>query len=34
VAWSGPTEEAFACNDPFVRQFLAAETQGPLGMDA
>ena len=34
VAWSGATEDAFASEDPFVRQFLAAETHGPLGMDA
>jgi phospholipid/cholesterol/gamma-HCH transport system ATP-binding protein len=26
-------EEAFACDDPFVRQFLAGESAGPLGMD-
>lgn len=26
-------EEAFASDDPFVRQFLAGESAGPLGMD-
>jgi phospholipid/cholesterol/gamma-HCH transport system ATP-binding protein len=29
----GPAEEAFASQDPFVRQFLAGESAGPLGMD-
>jgi phospholipid/cholesterol/gamma-HCH transport system ATP-binding protein len=29
----GETEEAFATEDPFVRQFLAGESAGPLGMD-
>ncbi|WP_020661458.1 ABC transporter ATP-binding protein [Amycolatopsis benzoatilytica] len=29
----GPTEEAFASDDPFVRQFLAGDSAGPLGMD-
>ena len=29
----GPTEEAFNSEDPFVRQFLAGESAGPLGMD-
>jgi phospholipid/cholesterol/gamma-HCH transport system ATP-binding protein len=29
----GPTEEAFASEDPFVRQFLAGNSAGPLGMD-
>jgi phospholipid/cholesterol/gamma-HCH transport system ATP-binding protein len=29
----GETEEAFASEDPFVRQFLAGESAGPLGMD-
>jgi phospholipid/cholesterol/gamma-HCH transport system ATP-binding protein len=29
----GPAEEAFASEDPFVRQFLAGESAGPLGMD-
>jgi phospholipid/cholesterol/gamma-HCH transport system ATP-binding protein len=29
----GPAEEAFASEDPFVRQFLAGASAGPLGMD-
>jgi phospholipid/cholesterol/gamma-HCH transport system ATP-binding protein len=29
----GETEEAFSSEDPFVRQFLAGESAGPLGMD-
>ena len=29
----GETEEAFGTDDPFVRQFLAGESAGPLGMD-
>jgi len=29
----GPAEEAFRSDDPFVRQFLAGESAGPLGMD-
>lgn len=29
----GPAEEAFASEDPFVRQFLAGDSAGPLGMD-
>jgi phospholipid/cholesterol/gamma-HCH transport system ATP-binding protein len=29
----GPTEDAFNSSDPFVRQFLAGESAGPLGMD-
>ncbi len=32
--WTGSTDDAFTSDDPFVRQFLAAETLGPLGMDA
>ena len=31
---SGPSEEVFESDDPFVRQFLAGEVAGPLGMDA
>jgi phospholipid/cholesterol/gamma-HCH transport system ATP-binding protein len=27
------TEEAFSSQDPFVRQFLAGDSAGPLGMD-
>ena len=33
VVHFGPAEEAFANEDPFVRQFLAGESAGPLGMD-
>lgn len=33
VVHYGPTEEAFASPDPFVRQFLSGESAGPLGMD-
>ena len=33
LAHYGPTEEAFSSADPFVRQFLAGESAGPLGMD-
>jgi phospholipid/cholesterol/gamma-HCH transport system ATP-binding protein len=33
LAHYGPTEEAFASEDPFVRQFLAGDSAGPLGMD-
>src|SRR5919108_93431 len=33
LAHYGPTAEAFASEDPFVRQFLAGESAGPLGMD-
>ncbi len=29
----GRAEEAFASDDPFVRQFLAGDATGPLGMD-
>jgi phospholipid/cholesterol/gamma-HCH transport system ATP-binding protein len=29
----GPTEETFASDDPFVRQFLGGSEEGPLGMD-
>ncbi|WP_445548642.1 ABC transporter ATP-binding protein [Frankia sp. CiP1_Cm_nod2] len=29
----GPTEEVFNSPDPFVRQFLAGKSAGPLGMD-
>lgn len=32
VHYSG-AEEAFASDDPFVRQFLAGDSAGPLGMD-
>lgn len=33
VVHYGPTEEAFESEDPFVRQFLAGESAGPLGME-
>jgi phospholipid/cholesterol/gamma-HCH transport system ATP-binding protein len=33
VVHYGPAEEAFANEDPFVRQFLAGDSAGPLGMD-
>ncbi|WP_211265547.1 ABC transporter ATP-binding protein [Actinacidiphila oryziradicis] len=33
VVYYGPAKEAFASEDPFVRQFLAGDSVGPLGMD-
>jgi phospholipid/cholesterol/gamma-HCH transport system ATP-binding protein len=33
VVHYGPAQEAFASPDPFVRQFLAGQSAGPLGMD-
>jgi phospholipid/cholesterol/gamma-HCH transport system ATP-binding protein len=33
LAHYGPTEEAFSSDDAFVKQFLAGESAGPLGMD-
>jgi phospholipid/cholesterol/gamma-HCH transport system ATP-binding protein len=33
VVHYGECEEAFSSEDPFVRQFLAGESAGPLGMD-
>jgi phospholipid/cholesterol/gamma-HCH transport system ATP-binding protein len=33
LAHYGPTDEAFSSADPFVRQFLAGDSAGPLGMD-
>lgn len=33
VVHYGPAEEAFASDDPFVRQFLSGDSAGPLGMD-
>jgi phospholipid/cholesterol/gamma-HCH transport system ATP-binding protein len=33
VVHYGRADEAFASPDPFVRQFLAGESAGPLGMD-
>ncbi|MGH3519647.1 MAG: ABC transporter ATP-binding protein [Haloechinothrix sp.] len=33
VVHYGDVDEAFASEDPFVRQFLSGESAGPLGMD-
>jgi phospholipid/cholesterol/gamma-HCH transport system ATP-binding protein len=33
VVHYGEADEAFASEDPFVRQFLAGDSAGPLGMD-
>jgi phospholipid/cholesterol/gamma-HCH transport system ATP-binding protein len=33
VVESGPAAELFASENPFVRQFLSGESQGPLGME-
>lgn len=33
LVFYGPADEAFNSDDPFVRQFLAGESRGPLGMD-
>jgi phospholipid/cholesterol/gamma-HCH transport system ATP-binding protein len=33
VVESGPAEELFDSENPFVRQFLSGESQGPLGME-
>ncbi len=33
IVESGPAEELFNSNNQFVRQFLAGEAQGPLGME-
>jgi phospholipid/cholesterol/gamma-HCH transport system ATP-binding protein len=33
VVHYGEAEDAFASDDPFVRQFLSGESAGPLGMD-
>ena len=33
IVANGFTDEILASKDPFVRQFLAGEAQGPLGMD-
>ncbi|NKQ57740.1 ATP-binding cassette domain-containing protein [Amycolatopsis sp. K13G38] len=33
VVHYGEADEAFASDDPFVRQFLAGDSAGPLGMD-
>ena len=33
IVASGPTDEIFSSDDPFVRQFIAGDVAGPLGMD-
>jgi phospholipid/cholesterol/gamma-HCH transport system ATP-binding protein len=33
VVASGPAEDMFTSDDPFIRQFLTGESEGPLGMD-
>jgi len=33
IVESGPADELFDSDNPFVRQFLAGEAQGPLGME-
>jgi phospholipid/cholesterol/gamma-HCH transport system ATP-binding protein len=33
IVESGPQEELFNSDNEFVRQFLNAETRGPLAMD-
>ena len=33
IVESGPADELFASENPFVRQFLSGESAGPLGMD-
>jgi phospholipid/cholesterol/gamma-HCH transport system ATP-binding protein len=33
IVESGPAEELFASENPFVRQFLSGEASGPLGME-
>jgi phospholipid/cholesterol/gamma-HCH transport system ATP-binding protein len=33
IVASGPADVMFNSDDPFIRQFLAGESQGPLGMD-
>jgi phospholipid/cholesterol/gamma-HCH transport system ATP-binding protein len=33
IVASGPAYEMFESDDPFIRQFLAGEARGPLGMD-
>ncbi len=33
IVYYGTADEAFASDDPFVRQFLAGAADGPLGMD-
>jgi phospholipid/cholesterol/gamma-HCH transport system ATP-binding protein len=33
IVESGPAADLFASENPFVRQFLSGESQGPLGME-
>jgi phospholipid/cholesterol/gamma-HCH transport system ATP-binding protein len=33
IVESGPAEDLFQSDNPFVRQFLSGESQGPLGME-
>ena len=33
IVQSGPAEDLFSSENPFVRQFLSGESQGPLGME-
>jgi phospholipid/cholesterol/gamma-HCH transport system ATP-binding protein len=33
IVESGPAEELFNSDNPFVRQFLSGDAQGPLGME-
>jgi phospholipid/cholesterol/gamma-HCH transport system ATP-binding protein len=33
IVAAGPADEMFSSPDPFIRQFLAGDSQGPLGMD-
>ncbi len=33
IVESGPAQELFASENPFVRQFLSGESRGPLGME-
>lgn len=33
IVASGPTDELFSSDDPFVRQFIEGDVAGPLGMD-
>jgi phospholipid/cholesterol/gamma-HCH transport system ATP-binding protein len=33
IVRSGPAEDMWESDDPFVQQFLAGESRGPLGMD-
>jgi phospholipid/cholesterol/gamma-HCH transport system ATP-binding protein len=33
IVESGPAEELFNSDNPFVRQFLSGESQGPFGRE-